>query len=439
MKRILVAILIGLPIGFVLSLAIRQPDENAEPIAPQKYLEIPRPTHIPAPRPTLARKGASLAQQRIEARYGRQFSPYRDELISIDLIHSMGAEQLVEVFLAGELQSQAELASAFATITRSDPVRALELVDNIAQLGVRNGVLRKVFDTWLTSDPQGLITYLDSQPDGEFGSALSNAWAAHDPAGAMAYLNGLQTEGKASRHISATDTLEIWADSDFEAGERWIRENANPEMRERWLGSLLNARLRWGGEKDVDFLIGRGDENSLAQLPVPFLKWVHKEPEPAIDRFVTMPASYSTWTVVKPMGYNAAEGLFHGNHEVGILSLQEKFPEGESRRQFLLGAADYFTGRDSDRAAEIITALPESPERIEAVSEFADRWARHDPPALAEWIHTLEPSPSRDRAIAIFVTRVAESDPVSARELAAEIADEAERQRIIDGVFAPKE
>ncbi|MCB1095879.1 MAG: hypothetical protein KDN22_09915 [Verrucomicrobiae bacterium] len=429
MKSILFAILLGLPVGWFLSHAI-------SPANKRQRSAVPPSMQLTERHPA----GIRVDQQRAGTRAGRVFSPYRDQVESLDLIQSLSPEQLTDVIQSGQLRKDHELDAAFQSLALADSGEALRLADEIVDTNTLDRIQSVVINTCVTSDPEPLLIHLQSVSDSrariDLVKQTAEAWAVHDPIAALNHLRILQEILGNDDLGMVSDILERCSQGNFDTAEEWVLNECPTGLREDLHRGLLSARLRWGGEEAVNFILKRGDAASREFLRKAFLSWAQYEPEGALDRFAKLQNEPELQDAPEMMGKAAVEGLIRGSHKVSILTLQERLPEGEQRWKFLLGAVKGSVKANSrqhpDLAREIVTAMPESYERDQAMAHIAETWLKTDPAVLGDWLRAIAPSASRDVALSKIAGIVAKTDRGKAREWAALITNDNIRKRLVE-------
>ena len=437
MKRFLVAISLGLITGWIVSHLIR-PDSNLtgehEPAVRTEIRSL-RPPQFGPPAPR-AQSALSLDEQRAAASDGRTFSPYRNRLFSLDLVHSLSTDQLIEAFQIGQIRDSVEIATALGKVAESDPRLALQLVREIPGRDAHDRARRAVVSAWVNSNAQGLLEHLSAMAPTAYRKQLArdlvHAWGKHDPKAAVEKIKPLEEIIGPMERVSDS-LITQWAKSDYESAERWVNEEAETTRRPAMLESLLAAKIAsLESSEAVEFLLARPDQTAVQQhLAQTFLTWASGAPESAITRFAKMPVEHPIWREVENLGSKAMLSLLHFGETEKILSWQHKIPEGNARTRFLSGAAQIASSNDIPVATRIIAEIPESRERERAVGMITELWMRKDPVALSEWLGTLDSSPSRDNAVFQFARLLATSDPDRARDWAETISDKERKQQLL--------
>ncbi len=443
MKRIVLAVILGLVVGWILSHTVFPRSEVPASVPGSTGAKgISALLTRQGPAAPRARSATSLDDQRAEAGEGRTFSPIRARLFSMDLVQSLSGDQLIEAFRAGQVRDGLEVAAAFGKIAETDPRRALQLVREIAGRRLKDRAQSAVIRAWAKSAPKDLLDFLQEQPvtseRGHIAREFAGKWVESDPEAAFAHLDELVGLGGIFSRDLAESLVKQWAETDFEAAERWVEQSAEPAKREALRDALLFGHVATlqGGEA-VDFVLERPDNAALQkQLTKAMEKWAFGDPEAAIQRWASLPEEHVIWEETTSLGRSAMLAVLMrrqsgGSDGGGILEWSHHLPPGEPRRQYLLGAANLASSNDLPMAEKIIAQIPESRERVKAVGMFAELWMRKDPVALSEWLGALEPSPSRDAAVSRFVRLLVSSDPDRAREWAETLSDPAGKARLL--------
>ena len=435
MKRIAIAIAFGLLAGWIFSsIFLKDPAtaENKDAGASGK--------------PILPRIGATSSSIRVrfeddwkpEARDGKTYSPFRDDLKISGRVNDLTLDELIAAIREGVFPDSSELYSAFQRIAEMDPVLAMELRDELHSRTDRDAARSAIISVCVKIDANGLFEHLRSQARtserAHFTWSFASAWMKENPEAALAKLSEIREMSGVFGKRVVEGMLRTWAETDYAAAERWIAEEADSDEREELANSLLAGYTRTlQGEEAVEFVLQRHDNPSLQNLLTEgFQSWAMSDPEAAIRRFAGMPEGHAVLREAESLGRAALMSLYMFEKDTSeILTYQELLPEGEVRRQFLLGAANNASSNDIPAAQLFIEHIPESDERIQAMRSLTDLWMRRDPVAVSEWLSALDPSPSRDSTVGSFAMLLAKSDLPRAQEWANTISDEGERERIL--------
>ncbi len=443
MKRIALAIVLGLAVGWLVSRLINPegkpptPNVNSQSIT-RTLIDSSSRLGPSAPRVVSA---SSLDAQRAEHQEGRHFSPYRQRLFSMDLVKSLSTDQLIEGFLSGQIRDESEVATALAIVAESDPKRALELVAKIPGRSSHDRARRAVIEQWVKADANAALAHVLAMPPKAYRRQLARdlawTWGKHDPEAALANLTKIESLVD-PREKLAESIVSQWAKTDYDAAEQWITNEAPVEKRDAMQRSLLDGQLaNLHGEDAIDFILARPDNHTLGdQLQKAFKNWTYSSPEAAITGFLSMPPDHPFRKEIKQLGSDTMMSLLllDRTNLDKILELKDLVPEGKAQTRFLLGAANIASSNDIPMAERIVEHIPESRERVDAVGMLAELWMRKDHLGLSEWLSTLEPSASRDAAVSRFVNLLAKSDPERAAVWAETILDERQRKRALNSL-----
>jgi len=435
MKTLFIAIALGLFTGWIFSQTIlRKTGESgtASSANDSRREPIRRLT-------TTGKTGFRFGHQwQPQARDGKTYSPYRDTLAAKGRVAKLSHDQLLEAIRAGLFTDSNELGEAIGLIAETDPILALELHDELHSRTDRDAARGRIISAWTRNDPLGLLDYVKGLERNSHRAHMVRefafSWAVQDIEAAMAELGELEAIAGIFKKGLADSMLRGWGEADYEAAERWIEEHAEPERREALMEGLLAGHVRnLQGKAAVDFVLEHPDNPAIQNLLTEgFQNWAMHDPAAAIERFVTMPEGHPVLREAEALGGAALMSMYMQKHDTSeILTLQEHFPEGKLRRQFMLGAAHNACANNVHEAREIIDVIPESEERIEAIGHLTESWMRRDPVGLSEWLTELDPSPSRDRAVGDFALLLAKTDMTRAQQWASTITDESDRERIL--------
>ena len=440
MKRIALAIILGLVVGWMVSRLINPAEEHASPKGASRPITgtlVGSSSRI-GPSAPRAQSASSLDARRAQAQEDSDFSPYRQRLFSMDLVKSLSRDQLIEGFLSGQIRDESEVATALAIVAESDPKRALELVAKIPGRSSHDRARRAVIEQWVKIDANAALAHILSMPPQAYRRQLARdlawTWGKHDPDAALANLAKIESLVDPGEKL-VESIISQWAKTNYDAAEQWITNKAPVEKRDAMQRLLLDGQLaNLHGQEAIDFILARPDKHALsAQLKKVFKNWSYSDPAAAIAGFLSLPTDHPIRSETKQIGSDAMMSilLLDRTNLDRILELKDLVPEGKARTQFLQGAANIASSNNIPLAERIIAHIPESRERVDAVGMLTELWMRKDHVGLSEWLSILEPSPSRDAAISRFVDLLAKSDPERAIEWAATISDEKARERTL--------
>ena len=147
MKRLALTILLGLAAGWGVShLIAPTPTEElsrGEVSGMATPLRNPTPDRL-GPLPPRSSAGIRLDEQRASYRKGRNVSPVREAIFSMDLVDSLTTRELGEAIRTGQIRNVSELTAAFGKIARSDAKLAVELLGGIVDRGTHGNVQRVI-------------------------------------------------------------------------------------------------------------------------------------------------------------------------------------------------------------------------------------------------------------------------------------------------------
>lgn len=264
-------------------------------------------------------------------------------------------------------------------LAASDPLAALELVNDISSLRdaerARNGIL----EVWASNEPMAALawakTALVDVPtnlrDAQM-RAIIRGFAETNPKAAFSYANAL-SEGSA----------------------------AEIRLKNRLLGEVIETQIRNGGLAEA--------QTTIALMPDGSTK-------DNLQRELV-----SEWADFDPAGAAAY-----------VLSFGD-----DASTQMKTALIDRWAQDDPAAAAAWLSNLStDDPAYARATAQITREWTRYDLTASSEWLNSLPASPELDRAVATYTFRAAEEDPATAMSWAESINNDRTRNRMIQQVAA---
>ena len=202
------------------------------------------------------------------------------------------------------------------------------------------------------------------------------------------------------------EALRLVAES-LEAGN--ARENIRKIALQAWGESDPDGALDWASSQDE--LSARGDTSAILsrlsladparalQLTIQsahpsikidaarwaIMQWLSRDPEAAGTAYARLPLTYFDDEQMLRVSAMIAGELAQSKPDTA-LSLIEKLPQGQVRKQWLYGTAWTLASDDPARAAPLAETMPSGGSRSRLLNHIAKQWLGKDPASAGAWI-----------------------------------------------------
>ena len=309
------------------------------------------------------------------------------------------------------------LVLMFDKIASEDPVKAINLLEQIPSENKQNEALRKIGLRWAESDPKAARDWANQQTDpkvkSEFLNGVIGGMAQKDPNSALELAQSLP----ASEREGRIDTiLGVLSESDPEgavgyamnlpsnkftnmtisrlAGQ-WI--SRDPQGALGWYGSLTDPKLKEQVAGEMIDNLSKGDLakslDLLDTVPPGFFQnqalsriarnWAQTDQKTALDW-----ANVQTDSEVKS---RILGGVIEGmsvKDPNSAFQLVQSLPAGNSRNNIIITSLGSMAQSDPQSAIALASGIAEADDRSKAQQNVVRRWKRRDPAAATQWINS---------------------------------------------------
>jgi len=277
----------------------------------------------------------------------------------------------------------------------ADPSGALAYAGNISDKSERHAATGMVVQAWAGADATAAAAWVQRQPDGPFRNQLLNevltamsrkdpaaacgiylgldsasrrkgiltfaaeqifqAWAAKDPATAIAQAAGIPTQQRGEVYDAI---VRVWAGTDPQAALKWADAftNANAGEKNSLLGSILSI---WAGNDFSGALahvkaLPDGAAKSQALSSV-IQQWGQQDPQAALDYIATLPSSRFDAGLLNPV---ISAWLEDDPDAAG--KYVQALPAGSQRNILAQNIVSRLANQDPQAAIQMLGLLPAS-------------------------------------------------------------------------------
>jgi hypothetical protein len=353
-----------------------------------------------------------------------------------------------------------QLSALLERIQRAQPGDLNTLMDAMQKYsGSMSWMAQSILATkWATTDPQGMIAYIESQPtDRQWGlrNAFYGAWAKENPN--AAYASALNLGDRRSQQSALQSVIQAIAAKDPQKAIQMAGEMGDLGHRADWL--MRNIYSSWARE---DLAAARESALALPEGPgkVQALSgamqnWMHESPFEALDWLDSLPVDGTVYNSKKELfrnllnrDFETAKSYVEGkvdsverreileNISFSNLGWQKSFEEIEGMYQWIGEVAtgqvyDQKVGEiirslvnvDQARAEAFVFNLPAGNARMNAISNLASSIAERDPVAGIAFAMGLAYEDEKERALSHMSWQISRNGVDAVKSLIASAED----------------
>jgi hypothetical protein len=314
--------------------------------------------------------------------------------------------KLVDLLPAGKARRES-IANMAGNLAYRDPEKALSWLETLNP-DDRQAAAERMVGSFGWSDPEkaaSLAANLMPTKNAIEGiSDLARGWATRDPAAALKWAAGLETE--VMRKDASARVLQTWADS-------------APDKAAAASGEIADADTR------------RQSRSAIAEA------WARKSPQEALEWAATLPAEDRYGALSKIWSVTAADNPAHSGEQLAN-ALRETGGISEAANSLTASAGDVaktWTAKNPGEAAAWAAALTEGKARDAALAGVAAQWAEADQTAASRWVQSLPAGNSRDEAVGSLVNAIAAGDPEAALQWSATVGNADKQLALMKGTL----
>jgi hypothetical protein len=255
---------------------------------------------------------------------------------------------------------------------------------------------------------------------------LLRKWAEQAPAAAARWTQK-QSKG-VSREESVRIVATAWAEENFEAALRWVREfEGNEEA--AGLAAIayevartapleaMHLALELPPDQRRDDLLSHVSGLWASSDPTVAIDWA-RQVAPGALRDEVLASMATAWSETDPMG---AANL-----------VLEAIPAGKKQEDTVVSVVQRWAQSEPEAAAQWVIQFPEGALRDTALENVVRLWVEQDEEKTSDWLGGLSAGPIKDAALSAFISSIGQTKPEAAAQWAEHIQDPAIRQRELE-------
>ena len=309
------------------------------------------------------------------------------------------------------------LVFMFDRIASKDPVKALNLLEQIPSENKQNEALRKIGLRWATSDPKAALDFANQQTDpkvkSEILQGVISAMSEKDPKGALEMAQSLpasEREGRIdtilgvlsesdpegavgyamnlpsnkSKNFNVSRLAGQWISSDPQGALGWFDSLTDPKLKEQVAGNMIDNLSKDDLAKSLDLLdtmppgffqnqalstIGRNWAQTDQKAA---LDWANQQTDPEVK-------SRILGGVIEGMSVKDPNSAFQ---------LVQSLPAGNSRNSIIITSLGTMAQSDPRSAIALASGIADANDRSKAQQNVVRSWKRRDPTAANQWVNS---------------------------------------------------
>jgi hypothetical protein len=313
-------------------------------------------------------------------------------------------------FLYGELAKVNPSATAAAAL-------------NLPTSSLRNAVMASVAESWADQDPAGALAWVNGLPllpdslRNGFMASVAESWAAQDPAGALAWANGLPA-GQA-KNDAVKSVIDTMSEQDPSGAAAYLLQLPSGSNREAILGQVAYnwARsdpaelLAWAGQNltgsDYDTVAGNALSHIGATDPTAEVAALAQISDPKVVNAAIPYLAYVWAEQDRPAALAWAQALPADN--------------ADARNSALSRILSDWTPNDPASAAAYVQTLITDASFGGLADQVINSWGRSDPQAALAWVESLPPGSAQNQAMQTALAQLANVNPQAALDAAGQL------------------
>jgi hypothetical protein len=336
--------------------------------------------------------------------------------------------------LCNDSDARDELQSmAYAKWADADPEKALAFARAATKISDKKdtSALTDVLSTWAGHDPAAALAAVQGLDTNSFRQAgiqsvLAN-WASDDPAAALAAAKSLNLGAQLNPDLDAIYTS--WAQRDPAAAFAALDQVANVNARNNLAGTILQtmADSDPNGALKLLLTLPEGAQNA-PPYPVNsiFSRLAMQDPAAAVQSLSQLQGGAMRERAITCIADDWADA-----DPANAISWANSLSNPADRDNALLNAVRHVSGQDPVAAANDLSLIPDVNQRNQAMSEVLGHWTDSDPAAALKWVQNNTSGNAQTMALTQIVQGVADTDPMGAMAVVQQMPDNPSRDNLL--------
>jgi hypothetical protein len=309
------------------------------------------------------------------------------------------------------------LAYMFGRIASKDPVKAINLLEQIPSENDQNQALKRIGNAWAESDPKAALDWANQQTDPKVKSEilkgvidgmaqkdpnraleLAQSLPANEREGRINYILGILSESdpegavgyamnlpsNKSTNFNVSRLAGQWISSDPQGALGWFDSLTDPKLKEQVAGAMIDNLPKDDLAKSLKLLdtmppgffqnqaLSRIGRNWAQTDQKAALDWANQQTDPEVK-------SEILGGVVQGMSVKDPNSAFQ---------LVQSLPAGDSRNSIIITSLGSMAQSDPRSAIALASGIANADDRGMAQRNVVRRWKRSDPAAATQWINS---------------------------------------------------
>jgi hypothetical protein len=309
------------------------------------------------------------------------------------------------------------LVYMFDRIASKDPVKAINLLEQIPSENQQNEALRKIGLRWAISDPNAALDWANQQTDPKVKSEilqgviggmaqkdperaleLAQSLPANEREGRIDYILGVLSESdpegavgyamnlpsNKSKNFNVSRLAGQWISSDPQGALGWFDSLTDPKLKEQVAGAMIDNLPKDDLATSLKLLDtmppGFFQNQALSRIG---RNWAQTDQKAALDW-----ANVQTDPEVKS---EILGGVIQGmsvKDPNSAFQLVQSLPAGNSRNRIIITSLGSMAQSDPQSAIALASGIAEAHDRLMAQANVVRSWKRRDPTAANQWVNS---------------------------------------------------
>ena len=362
-------------------------------------------TTVPAGLPEAKKGAASDPIAAMQAALAMPAGKERDAALNAaGLSHLKPADALgvLKYFGAPGARTDAIIA-IFGAWAANDPAAALAAAGNFTDTMDRYYAERAVVSTWGPKDPAAALAWIQTLPEDVFKETafkdVATRWSQNDLPGALAWLAQAPEGAARDEMLRAASTT--WAQTDPKAALNYMFGLPSGYVVDTTIAKMLEAYAKTNAVDAAPLVMQMPEgEGRNNAAAVVGKTWAEQNPAAAQQWALSLPAGES-----RDSAMASVAGGWTKVDPTAAMTWVQSLPLGDARDNAVDAIMDewQYQGTNPQLLAQLAATMKEGEMREVVYKVIAEKWGDRDPDATGQWVQSLPQSPSKDMAAWMFV------------------------------------